>query len=71
MAWEQNVYSSMVQKVAYDEGTEELQITWNSGRVSVYTGVPEDTAQKVANAPSVGQAINSEIKGQYSHRYLR
>ena len=40
-----------------------------SGRLSVYSGVPEELALQVANAPSVGSILNSDIKSYYSHRY--
>jgi len=71
MSWEQSVYSSNASSVAYDPETQEMTITWSkSGRRSVYSGVPEDVAHACANAPSVGQYINSEIKPNYEHRYL-
>lgn len=71
MPWEQAVFSSNVQSVGYDEDKQELLVTWNSGRVSAYAGVPEETAVRLANAPSVGQMLNSEIKPAFPHRYVR
>lgn len=68
--WSQSVYSSNVSEVAYDADREELLITWKSGKTSAYSGVPEDVAQSCANAPSVGQFLNSEIKPMYAHRYI-
>ncbi len=71
MSWSQSVYSSMVSAVAYDSDSQEMLVTWaKSGKTSAYAGVPEDVAQACANAPSVGQFINSEIKNQYGHRYV-
>jgi hypothetical protein len=71
MSWTQNVYSSMVSEVAYDSDTNELIVTWaKSGKRSAYSGVPEDLAREVANAPSVGTIINSDVKGVYPHRYI-
>jgi hypothetical protein len=58
----------MVQEISYDDETGEMIVTYNSGKPYVYQDVPEDVARRVANAPSVGQAINSEIKGKYSAR---
>lgn len=70
MSWQQNVYSSMVSSVGYDDETQELLVTWaKSRRVSAYRGVPEDKALELANAPSVGQMINSGIKPYFEHRY--
>ena len=48
-----------------------LIVTWAKGRkVSEYAGVPEDVAIRLSKAPSVGQMINQEIKGQFPHRYV-
>lgn len=70
MSWNQDVFSSVVSSVGYDEETQTLTVTWKNGRTSAYSGVPEDLAHSVANAPSVGQAINSQIKNSFSHRYV-
>jgi hypothetical protein len=70
MTWERNVFSSMVQSIGYDAESEELIVTWKSGRRSAYAGVSEDVATAAANAASVGQFINNEIKPGYAHRYL-
>lgn len=71
MSWAQSVFSSNVVSVGFndDDGKNELLVEWKSGKVSVYDGVDEGTAHMIANAPSVGKAINQMIKNQYSHRY--
>lgn len=69
-SWTQAVYSSNVQSVGYDDETNELLVTWNSGRQSAYAGVSEETALALANAPSVGTMLNQEIKNVYPHRYV-
>ena len=69
-SWSKSVYSSMVQEIAYAPETEEMLVTWANGRTSAYAGVPEDVAMQVANAPSVGQAMNQMIKPMYAHRYV-
>ena len=71
MSWSKAVYSSNVSEVGYDEETQELLVTWKSGRVSAYAGVPEEVAVELSNAPSVGIMMNSTIKPMYSHRYVR
>lgn len=63
--WEQPTYSTMVQSVGYDDETNELIVTFNNGKSYVYQGVPEELAVQLANAPSVGQMLNSEIKPNY------
>ena len=70
MTWQQNVFSTMVQSIGYDSETEEMTVVWKNGRRSAYSGVPEDVATSAANAASVGQFINSEIKPNYGHRYI-
>ena len=70
MSWSQHVNSEMVSEVGYDSDSGELLVTWlRSGKVSAYQGVPEDVATRLANAPSVGQMINAEIKPYFSHSY--
>lgn len=71
MSWEKPVYSEMVSAVGYEEEGSTLIITWKkSGRKSAYSGVPEEVAVDLSNAPSVGQMLNSEIKSNYPHRYV-
>lgn len=70
MSWSQPVYSSMVSEVGYDDERKELLVTWKNGKRSVYAGVPEETAQELANAPSVGTMLNNDIKPYYQHRYV-
>lgn len=69
MSWMKSVYSSMASEIGYDPDTKEMIVRWNNGKTSAYKDVPEDVAQECANAPSVGQYLNSEIKPNYSHRY--
>ena len=69
MPWSKSVYSSNVSEVAYDEETKELTITWTRGKRSIYSGVPEELAIDLSNAPSVGSMLNSEIKNSFPHRY--
>ncbi len=70
MSWSKSVFSSVASEIAYDSETKELLVTWNSGKQSAYSGVPEGLADQLSRAPSVGQMLNSEIKGVYSHRYV-
>ena len=70
MKWEQSVFSSNVVSIGYDEDNKDMIVTWKNGKRSAYNGVPESLALDVANAPSVGSMINSDIKPQYAHRYV-
>ena len=68
-AWSKDVYSSNVSSVGYDSDSKELSITWTKGKRSIYSGVPEELAEQLVNAPSVGSMLNSEVKPYYAHRY--
>lgn len=63
------VYSSHVDRIGYDQQTKELRVKWDTGKTSVYSGVPPDVADTVSNSWSVGQALTQMVKGTYSHRY--
>jgi len=60
----------MAQSIGYDSDTGTMIVTFNTGQAYAYANVPEDVATDAANAPSVGEFINSEIKGRYSYRRL-
>jgi hypothetical protein len=70
MSWTKNVFSSHVDSIEYDSDKQELIVAWKNGRVSAYEGVDEQTANQVANAPSVGRALHDEIKSNFRHRYV-
>ncbi len=62
------VYSSVVQEIGYEDG--KLAVVWKrTGKTSTYTGVPPEVAQRVMNAPSIGQALRESVQGTYSHGY--
>jgi hypothetical protein len=60
----------MVSEIGYDEQMKGMVVVWKSGKRSLYSGVDEDTAMQCSKAASVGQFINSEVKPNYSHRYI-
>ena len=66
----QNVFSSHIDTVGYDDAIKELHVVFSKGKTAVYSGVPAVLAASVMNAPSVGQALNENIKGNFPHRYL-
>lgn len=72
-SWQRDVFSSMVSQIAW-EGDDALSgtliVSWAKGKRSAYEGVPEEVAIQLSKAPSVGNMINSDIKGQYAHRYI-
>ena len=62
------VYSSHVEAVGYDPLLQELHVQWNTGKVSVYHGVPPEVGADLHKRASVGEALK-EIKGRYRHEY--
>jgi len=72
MSWMRPVFSEMAAEVGWNDQTNELLVTWaKGGKTSAYGGFDEAKAIELANAPSVGQMIISEIKPQAaSHRYV-
>jgi hypothetical protein len=65
------VYSSNVKSIGHDPDSNELHVEWNTGKVSIYEGVPAKVASDVQNAWSVGQAVRDMIKDNYGHRYAK
>lgn len=70
MSWTKNVFSSMVSEVGWNDETNELLITWATGKKGAYADVPEEVAVRLSNAASVGEMINAEIKPNYKYRRL-
>ena len=64
-----NVDSSNVAAVGYDENSHTLQVEFNSGATYQYFDVPEVIFEGMINAASVGQYLNQQVKGIY--RYSR
>ena len=62
-----SVFSSHINAIGYDSGN--LQVEFKNGMVAVYQDVPEDVANNVLNAPSVGTALNALVKGKYAFGY--
>jgi hypothetical protein len=65
----EKVQSSQVDAIGYDEAKKELYVAWASGKTSIYSGVPKTVHEDVKRAPSVGKALNMNVKGHYQHRY--
>jgi hypothetical protein len=63
------VFSSHIDRVGYDAAAGELHITYNTGRVAIYSGVPPGVAAKVDGAVSIGSAMYEHVRGRYPHRY--
>lgn len=64
-----SVYSSHVDTVKHDDETNELHVRWDTGKTSIYSGVPANLATEVMNSWSVGTALHTKVKGKFDHRY--
>ncbi len=70
MQWRE-VYSSSVNRIAYDPATQRLHVEWQrNGKVSQYDNVPPEKADAVMNAWSVGKAVRELQKDEHPHSYL-
>lgn len=69
-SFSRQVYSSMVKELSYDAETKELTVVWSKGGTGMYEGVPEDVADELSRAASVGDMIHREFKGVYAYRRL-
>jgi len=65
-----SVFSSHVNTVAYDTDKHELYVEWDSGKTSIYSGVPQEIADQAMNAWSVGSFLAQNVKSRFEHRYL-
>ncbi|HVW96518.1 MAG TPA: KTSC domain-containing protein [Mucilaginibacter sp.] len=63
--------SSVVAAMKYDESTSTLRITYTSGSVYDYKGVPAPVFEEMKNADSKGTFLNSRIKGTYRYKRIR
>lgn len=57
--------SSALRRGAYDDETQELTLTFASGRSYTYPGVPPEVVTALEAAPSAGEYFNAAIKGVY------
>ena len=61
----QEVDSSSINSIGYDEESEILEIEFRGG-VYQYEGVPEYVYNDLMNAGSTGKFFNEDIKNEYS-----
>lgn len=59
--------SSVVHKMDYNETTGNLRITYVSGSVYEYKGVPLDVFNAMKRSGSKGAFLNTQIKGRYDY----
>lgn len=60
--------SSVIRFFRYSPDTQELKVTFVSGRLYVYENVPPEVAAAFRNAYSKGTFFNHEIRDRYAYR---
>lgn len=63
------VTSSNVAEIGYDENRQILEVLFNNGSLYQYFDVPRRVFDEILQSGSIGQYLNSLVKGVY--RYAR
>lgn len=64
----ENVVSTNIAQLGYDQEDKVLYITFNSGHEWAYEGVPEDVYENLRDAGSVGGYFARAVKGRFTGR---
>lgn len=62
------VSSSMVSAVGYDKPTGTLHVRYRNGKTYTHAGVPPAKHEALLKASSIGNFLNTQIKGQHPAR---
>lgn len=62
-----DVYSSNIERIAYDEKQKELLVAFNKGIEYFYVNVPKKLYEEMLNSSSKGKYLNEKIKGSYGY----
>lgn len=65
----ETVSSTNISEIGYDNDRRIVEVVFKSGTIYQYFDVPEPVYQELRRASSIGQYLNTNIKGQY--RYAR
>jgi hypothetical protein len=69
MDWIETADSSNIVRIAYDDANRVLKVEFKNGGLYDYFDVPDSVFEGMRNAPSKGQYLAQQIKGNY--RYAR
>jgi len=67
----QQLESSMVQAVGYDEGSQTLEVVFSNGKTYKYFQVPKEIYEQLLVAESKGSYIQDTIIKCYQYRQIR
>ena len=62
-----DVASSAIARIEYDELSQELIVTFTTGKTYTYFRVPPDVHQEFLEAASKGRFFNESIRDHYRH----
>jgi KTSC domain len=65
-----NMPSSVIKAMDYNPALRVLRITYVSGKVYDYLGVPSEVVDEMKTAPSKGIFLNRRIKGHFPFKYV-
>jgi hypothetical protein len=67
----QDVDSSMLASVGYDEKSKTLEVEFNNGGVYQYFDVEKEVFEKLMNAESLGSYFYHNIRDDYDYTRIR
>ncbi|PAX51909.1 KTSC domain-containing protein [Brunnivagina elsteri] len=67
----QQVESSMVQAVGYDEGSQTLEVVFSNGKTYKYFQVPKQIYEQLLVAESKGSYMQDAVIDCYQYRQIR
>lgn len=63
--------SQVIKEAQYDEGTRTMTLTFPSGAVYAYDGVPVEVFQALTTAPSAGSYYHEKVRNHFAVRMLK
>lgn len=70
MLYEKETNSSCFSKIAYNDETNELVLTFANGRTYAYEGVGKTIFENICKAKSPGSTFNREVRGLFSYKQI-
>ncbi len=64
------VKSSNIRSVGYDAATKTLEVEFQGGNVYQHEDVPQDLADRLVRAESVGRFYNQNVKGTFEAKRI-
>lgn len=65
------VFSSHIETIDYAPESGQFIVEWRGGARTIYAGVPEEVARRIASSPSIGEALHREIRGRFPFETIK